>query len=75
MKPTTYLIRYKDSKNTPVMNFGPFVSESVADFFKATLPKPVDDGFVEVRPIQPYTAQEGHIVAQVILREREVHQH
>lgn len=71
MKPVSYLIRYRDDCKAQVLNFGPFVSESVADFFKATLPAPLDGGFVKVHPIQPYTAQEGHIVHEHILRDRE----
>lgn len=70
MKPTTYMVRYRDGKHGRILNFGPFVSPSVADFFRANLPPPLDGGFVKTDPIQPFTAQEGHTVAQAILRER-----
>lgn len=70
MKPVSYLVRYRDGAKTQVLNFGPFVSSSVADFFVATLPSPLEGGFCAIHPIQPYTAQDGHIVNEQIMRGR-----
>lgn len=70
MKPTSYLVRYRDDPESQVLNFGPFVSQSIADFFRASLPMPLKGGFVRTSPLQPFTAQEGHTVSQVILRDR-----
>lgn len=71
MKPVSYLVRYRDDCKAQVLNFGPFVSDSVADFFRAALPTPLEGGYCNVHPIQPYTAQDGHIVHEQILRNRE----
>jgi hypothetical protein len=70
MKTVSYLVRYRDDCKAQVLNFGPFVSESIADFFQAALPAPKEGGFKKVHPIQPYTSQDGHRAAEVILRER-----
>jgi len=71
MKPTSYIVRYRDSPDDQVLNFGPFVSQSVADFFRASLPMPLRGGFVRTHPLQPFTAQDGHLVSQVIKRNRQ----
>ena len=70
MKATSYFAGYKDAKDKPILYFGPFVSESVAEFFLAALPKPQKGGFARVRHLQPYSAQEGHTVAEIILKSR-----
>lgn len=70
MKATTYIVGYKDSEDAKVRYFGAFVSESVADFFIAALPEPLEGGFARVVPLQPFTAQEGFTVSRMILAER-----
>jgi len=71
VKPTSYIVGYKDHRNAKTRYFGPFVSESVADYFKANLPLPTDSGFCRTVMLQPFQVQEGHQVAQLIRRERE----
>ena len=70
MKPTTYMVGYKGSPQTSTRYFGPFVSESVADFFTASLPKPLNGGWVRTVLVQPFLSHEGRQVSQLILRER-----
>lgn len=70
MKPTTYLVIYKDGEDARTLYFGAFVSDSVANFFRAALPMPLKGGWVRTVPIQPYTNQEAHIVSRTILQER-----
>lgn len=73
MSQPRYILGYKDGPTTTVRYFGPFVSESVADFFAACLPDPQEGGWVKSVLLQPFTAQEGHQVAQLIERERTQH--
>lgn len=70
MKPTSYMVGYKDSTKAPPRYFGTFVSERVAEFFIAALPKPRKGGWAKTVPVQPFTAQEAHIVSELITRER-----
>jgi hypothetical protein len=72
MKRTTQLVEYRDSEKSQPLLFGPFVSESVADFFRASLPMPLKGGYCRTRVLQPFTAQEGHTVAQIIRRDRKL---
>lgn len=65
------IIAYKDSEEATTRYFGPFVSESVADFFRASLPLPLKGGWAKRFTLQPFGAHDGHNVSQVILRERE----
>lgn len=70
MKPTVYIVAYKDSEQSRVLYFGPFVSDSVAHFFQAALPGPCKGGWARTLPLQPFTANEAHIVSRSILTER-----
>jgi hypothetical protein len=70
MKPTQYLAVYKDSEEAQTLYFGPFVSDSVANFFRAALPMPLKGGWARTIPIQPYTAHEAHTVSRGILDRR-----
>lgn len=72
MKPISHLVAYKDSAGEPTMYFGPFVSTSIAQFFKAEMPDPQPGGFCRVVPTQPFTQHEGHIVNQKIMDARRV---
>lgn len=71
MKPTQYFVGYKDSPKSKLLYFGPFVSESVSDFFLASLPTPRKGGWTAVRHLQPFSVQEGRTVAEMILRDRQ----
>lgn len=71
VKATSYFAGFKDSPKSPILYFGPFVSQSVADYFLASLPKPRKGGWAKVRHLQPYSVQEGHTVAEIILRNRQ----
>lgn len=71
MKATSYFAGYKDSFKSPILYFGPFVSQSVADFFVASLPEPRKGGWVKTKHLQPYSVQEGHTVAEMIKRQRQ----
>lgn len=71
MKSTSYLVRYRDSKDADELYFGTFVSPSVADFFRASLPVPQDGGQVRTLTLQPFQSHEGHLVSQMIVRERQ----
>lgn len=71
MKSTQYFAGFRDSSKSPVLYFGPFVSESVAEFFLAALPKPRKGGWARIRHLQPFGAQEGRTVAEMILRDRQ----
>lgn len=70
MKPTQYFVGFKDSKASKILYFGPFVSESVADFFVASLPSPLKGGWAAVRHLQPFNVQEGRTISEMILRDR-----
>ena len=70
MKATQYFAGYKDSKASPILYFGPFVSQSVADFFLASLPTPLKGGWTAVRHFQPFNVQEGRTVTEMIMRDR-----
>lgn len=70
MKPVQYFAGYKDSPKSPILYFGPFVSQSVADFFVASLPKPRNGGWVKTKHLQPFSVQEGHTVSQIIENHR-----
>jgi hypothetical protein len=70
MKQTSYIVGYKDSREADIKYFGPFVSTSVADFFKASLPMPLEGGFCRTVTLQPFSAQDGHTVSQLVMRER-----
>lgn len=73
MKQTMWLVVYKDHRNAPIRYFGPFSSETKADFFLASLPSPWTEhhGYVRVVTLQPFASFEGHTVAQLIKRERQ----
>lgn len=70
MKSTQYFAGYRDHPKAPTRYFGPFVSESVAEFFVAALPKPQKGGWARIRHLQPFGVQEGRTVSEMILRER-----
>jgi len=70
MKPVSHLVAYRDSTDDTTLYFGPFVSSSVAQFFKAELPDPLTGGYKRVLSIQPFTHNEGHIVNRKILAGR-----
>lgn len=70
MNPSRFIVGYKDDEDAKVRYFGPFVSESVADFFTAALPEPLEGGWVRTVALQPFGPQEGRTVNQLILRER-----
>ena len=72
MKPVSHLVAYRDSGDERTLYFGPFVSTSVAEFFKAALPDPLSGGFKRIVLTQPFTQHEGHIVSQKLLAERNV---
>lgn len=65
-----YIVGYRDSPKSRTLYFGPFVSESVADFFIAALPEPLMGGWVRVVPLQPFMVHEARTVAQLIERHR-----
>lgn len=71
MKAPSHLVSYRDSPDAQTLMFGPFVSESVADFFIAALPEPLKGGYVGVVPLQPFLAHEARTVASIIHRNRE----
>jgi hypothetical protein len=74
MKQSSNLVIYRDEKGQQTLFFGPFVSPSIAGFFKAEMPEPLEGGFCRVVPLQPYTAQEGHIVHDHIMTTRKTRQ-
>lgn len=73
MKKSMYLAVYKDHQNAPTRYFGPYVSETQCDFFRASLPLPLTErgGYCKTELIQPFASFEGHTVAQLIKRERQ----
>lgn len=71
MKPISHLVAYKDGKGVPTRYFGPFASQSIAEFFKAEMPEPQPGGFCRIVPTQPFTAHEGHIVHRKLIDERQ----
>lgn len=64
------IVAYKDSNASHTRFFGPFVSDSVADFFQACLPVPLKGGWAKRIQLQPFGSNDGHIVAKNILAER-----
>lgn len=70
MKPSTYLVMYRDSEGAKVRYFGPFVNQSIASEFVSALPDPQSGGFKQVTITQPYTSNEAELVKDVILRHR-----
>lgn len=68
---TRFIVGYRDGPKAKPLYFGPFVSETVADFFIAALPEPLEGGMVKVVPLQPFMAHEARTVAQLIERRRE----
>jgi hypothetical protein len=71
VKGTRHIVGYKDGPDGQTRYYGPFVSPSVADFFIAALPTPLEGGFVRAVTLQPFTVQEAHLVASLIKRERD----
>lgn len=71
MKPPSHLVLYRDEAGQPTRFFGPFVSDAIAQFFKAEMPEPLEGGFCKIVPVQPYTQSEGHIVHRKLMDERE----
>jgi hypothetical protein len=65
------MVGYRDSPKAKTLWFGTFVSESVADFFIAALPNPLEGGWVRTVLLQPFMAHEARTVAQMIERQRE----
>ncbi len=65
------IVAYKDGPDDPTRFFGPFVSDSVADFFRAALPMPLKGGYAKTLSLQPFSAHDGHTVAKMILAERQ----
>jgi hypothetical protein len=71
VKSPTYVVVYKDSENSPrELYFGVFISESIAEFFKASLPMPLQGGYARIKLMQSFSAHDGHTVTQIILRDR-----
>lgn len=66
-----FIVGYRDSPKTRILYFGPYASESIADFFIAALPQPLQGGWVRTVPLQPFMAHEARTVAQLIERHRE----
>lgn len=64
------MVQYRDKRGEVARYFGPFVSRSIAEFFQACLPEPLDGGVCQILTLQPFTQADGHIVAQKILEER-----
>lgn len=71
MKPGAHLVAYKDKCGEPILYFGPFVSPSIAQFFKAEMPEPLEGGYCKTVALQPFTIHEGHVVHEKIIRERQ----
>lgn len=65
------IVAYKDSADEPTRFFGPFVSDSVADFFRASLPMPLKGGWARTISLQPFGVQDGHTVSKMIMSERQ----
>lgn len=70
MKSPSYIVRYRDSEDAEELYFGNFVSPSIADFFRASLPLPLKGGLCKLITLQPFQSHEGHTVSQIILRNR-----
>lgn len=68
---TRYIVGYRDSPKARALYFGPFVSETVAEFFIAALPDPLEGGWTRIVPLQPFMVHEARTVAQLIERNRE----
>lgn len=65
-----YMVQYRDKRGEVARYFGPFVTMSVAQYFKACLPEPLDGGVCLIHSLQPFSGNEGHIVNQKIIEER-----
>lgn len=70
MKQISHLVIYKDSATDRALFFGPFVSQSIAQFFKAEMPQPLEGGYCRIVPTQPFTQQEGHVVFEKLTQAR-----
>lgn len=70
MKQPSYIVKYRDSEKADELYFGTFVSPSIADFFRASLPMPLKGGTVRTITLQPYQSHEGHTVSQMIEAQR-----
>jgi len=68
---TRFIVGYRDSPKAKTLYFGPYASQSIADFFIAALPAPLEGGMVRAVPLQPFMAHEARTVAQLIERHRE----
>lgn len=75
MKPATYLVLFKDEREQPTRYFGPFPSPTVAEYFKAELPEPLETGCCRIVTIQPFTSNEGSVVNEKIRLERQSRPH
>jgi len=73
MKPSQYLVAYKDNAKARTLYFGPFVSIDVASRFLADLPEPQPGGAKDYRTTQPFTANDTTLIQDYILSEREYH--
>lgn len=73
IKKTMYLVIYRDHQRVKTKYFGPFTSETAAEFFQLAIGEPQTElgGFSRVGLIQPFASFEGRTVAQLIKRERE----
>lgn len=70
MRPSSYLVVYKDGSDRPIMYFGPFHSETLASEFKEDLPEPRKGGFKKYAITQPFTYSEALVVAELINSKR-----
>ena len=71
MKPTQYLVYYKDSPKAVGRYFGPFASIEIANRFLDELPTPLEGGSKGYRLTQPFTSSDTSIIRDLLSQERE----
>lgn len=74
MRKPQYVILYRDSPKTRSYVFGPFVTQTIADEFKDTLPEPLEGGYKIRKHTEPQTYHEAQLVAFELVKQRRKNQ-
>jgi hypothetical protein len=70
MRSASFIVGFKDGPDKRIKYFGPFVSQSIADYFRASLPMPQKGGWCRSRRLEPFSAHDGRKVTELVLSER-----
>lgn len=66
MKPSQFMLAYKDSPKAHVMLFGPFIDTRTASEFSEAIPDPQPGGYKRYMVTQPFSVNDTKIVSDLI---------